>query len=128
MKTWIGLGVLMVLTLLACTGGGVTEEEAKSRIATTVAKALIKMPTPTTASPVTDAAGPAITPPVTPGARLVGQALEPGISYTDVFVSDGLAYVAGSRGLRIMDVSNPTTPAVVGRLGGAGRRVFVAGA
>ena len=55
MKTWIRLGVLIVLPLLAmaCNVGGLSEQEVDSLSATAVAKALTAVPTPTPDIPAT---------------------------------------------------------------------------
>ena len=55
MRLWI-LGIILV-GVLACTGGGLSEEEVDSLSATAVAKALAEVPTPTPDIPATVAAG-----------------------------------------------------------------------
>lgn len=59
MRHWIlGLLGITFVGVLACTGGGITEEEAESRIATAVARAPTEVPPP---GPATQVPGPPVT-------------------------------------------------------------------
>ena len=123
--------VLVALAFLAtaCSGMEPTNPSTPTPSVAAAPKAptgtIPPVPTPTPHAPVSTNVGTALT----AKSSLVGELPRGPSDSQAVFVSDGLAFVAGRDGLSILDVTDPTAPVQVGSLTSLGwsSDVFISG-